>query len=105
MDAGVADPTRTLFTFDCNPGGSDQGYAANQHICRTYARESGVILRDVDQGIVLAGGGATDDPEGEAVLNEVYAAANGDPDIKILMLSFGNVLFGRKRIPVVKSRG
>ncbi len=36
--------------------------------------------------LVLAGGGATDDPEGEAVLNEVYSAANGDPDIKILML-------------------
>ncbi len=36
--------------------------------------------------LVLAGGGATDDPEGEAVLNEVYAAANGDPDIKILLL-------------------
>ena len=36
--------------------------------------------------LVLAGGGATDDPEGEAVLNEVHAAANGDPDIKILLL-------------------
>ena len=36
--------------------------------------------------LVLAGGGATDDPEGEAVLNEVYDAANGDPDIKILLL-------------------
>ena len=34
----VADPRCTLFTFDCNPGGSDQGYAANQHFCRTYAR-------------------------------------------------------------------
>lgn len=36
--------------------------------------------------LVLAGGGATDDPEGEIVLNEVYAAANADPDIKILLL-------------------
>lgn len=36
--------------------------------------------------LVLAGGGASDDPEGEAVLDEVYAAANGDPDIKILLL-------------------
>ncbi|MBE0642501.1 MAG: glycosyltransferase [Bacteroidetes bacterium] len=36
--------------------------------------------------LVLAGGGATDDPEGEVVLNEVYAAANDDPDIKILLL-------------------
>jgi len=48
---GVADPTRTLFTFDCNPGGSDQGYAANQHLCRVFAREHGVGLRDISEGI------------------------------------------------------
>ena len=47
----VDDPGKTVFTFDCNPGGSDQGYAANQQICRTYARESGVALRDVTEGI------------------------------------------------------
>lgn len=48
---GVADAGRTVFTFDCNPGGSDQGYAANQQLCRTFARETGVALRDIDQGI------------------------------------------------------
>jgi len=47
----IADPGRTLFTFDCNPGGSDQGYAANQQLCRVFARSSGVELRDIDQGI------------------------------------------------------
>ncbi|MCP4093890.1 MAG: homoaconitate hydratase family protein [Planctomycetes bacterium] len=47
----VEDPEKTLFTFDCNPGGSDQGYAANQQLCREFARESGVGLRDVTQGI------------------------------------------------------
>lgn len=36
--------------------------------------------------LILAGGGAPDDPEGEMVLNEVKAAANGDPDIHILFL-------------------
>jgi trehalose synthase len=36
--------------------------------------------------LVLAGGGATDDPEGEAVLEEVQAAAGEDPDIHILSL-------------------
>jgi trehalose synthase len=36
--------------------------------------------------LVLAGGGATDDPEGEVVLNEVEAAAAGDPDIHVLLL-------------------
>jgi len=47
----IDDPSRTLFTFDCNPGGSDQGYAANQHYCRTFAREHGIGLRDINQGI------------------------------------------------------
>ena len=47
----VADPAKTIFTFDCNPGGSDQGYAANQQLCRTFARETGVVLRDIDRGI------------------------------------------------------
>ena len=47
----IADPSKTLFTFDCNPGGSDQGYAANQQLCREFARETGVGLRDVTQGI------------------------------------------------------
>ncbi|MEW6331737.1 MAG: glycosyltransferase [Pseudomonadota bacterium] len=36
--------------------------------------------------LVLAGGGASDDPEGEAVLAEVRAAAQDDPDIHILLL-------------------
>jgi trehalose synthase len=34
--------------------------------------------------LVLAGGGAVDDPEGEVVLKEVHEAAEGDPDIHIL---------------------
>jgi trehalose synthase len=36
--------------------------------------------------LVLAGGGATDDPEGKAVLEEVLEAAAGDPDIHVLLL-------------------
>lgn len=36
--------------------------------------------------LVLAGGTATDDPEGEIVHKEVELAAGGDPDIHILML-------------------
>lgn len=48
---GVADPAKTIFTFDCNPGGSDQKYAANQHYCRQYARENGIRVYDVDAGI------------------------------------------------------
>jgi trehalose synthase len=36
--------------------------------------------------LVLAGGGATDDPEGEEVLSEVQAAAKGDLDIHVMLL-------------------
>jgi trehalose synthase len=40
----------------------------------------------VDCQLVLAGGGATDDPEGAVVLQEVKEAAGNDPDIIILDL-------------------
>ena len=36
--------------------------------------------------LVLAGGGATDDPEGAVVLEEVRRAAGADPDVKVLLL-------------------
>jgi trehalose synthase len=36
--------------------------------------------------LVLAGGGAADDPEGARVLEDVQTAANGDPDIHVLLL-------------------
>lgn len=47
----VADPEKTLFTFDCNPTGSDQKYAVNQHICRQYARNNGIKVYDINTGI------------------------------------------------------
>ena len=48
---GIHDPKRTFFTFDCNPGGSDQKYATNQHICRKFAREHGITIYDINAGI------------------------------------------------------
>jgi 3-isopropylmalate dehydratase small subunit len=45
------DPSRTFFTFDCNPTGSDQKYATNQQRCREFAREAGVRVFDIDRGI------------------------------------------------------
>lgn len=48
---GIEDASKTFFTFDCNPGGSDQKYAANQHYCRQYAREMDIRVYDVDRGI------------------------------------------------------
>ena len=47
----IEDSSRTVFTFDCNPGGSDQKYAANQHYCRLYARQNNIRVYDVDAGI------------------------------------------------------
>lgn len=47
----IDDPEKTYFTFDCNPTGSDQKYAANQHICRLFAREQGVRVFDINRGI------------------------------------------------------
>ncbi|MDG6220245.1 MAG: aconitase/3-isopropylmalate dehydratase large subunit family protein [Candidatus Thermoplasmatota archaeon] len=48
---GIHDPKKTFFTFDCNPGGSDQKYATNQQICRMFAREHGIKIYDIDSGI------------------------------------------------------
>ncbi len=48
---GIADPKRTFFTFDCNPTGSDQKYAANQQLCRLFARRHGIRIYDINAGI------------------------------------------------------
>ena len=47
----IDDPSKTVFTFDCNPTGSDQKYAVNQHVCRLFARENGIYVHDIDAGI------------------------------------------------------
>ncbi|PLX11892.1 MAG: homoaconitate hydratase [Marinilabiliales bacterium] len=47
----IEDPSKTIFTFDCNPTGSDQKYAVNQHTCRMYAREKGIKIYDINAGI------------------------------------------------------
>ncbi len=47
----INDPSKTFFTFDCNPTGSDQKYAINQHLCRLYAREQAIKVYDIDAGI------------------------------------------------------
>lgn len=45
-----------------------------------------IVRKHTDCQLVLAGGGATDDPEGQAVLQDVQEAAKGDRDIHILDL-------------------
>ena len=45
-----------------------------------------IVKRYFDCQLVLAGGSASDDPEGAFVLKDVLRAADQDPDIKILEL-------------------
>ena len=47
----IDDPTKTFFTFDCNPGGCDQKYAENQQTCRVFARKHGIKIFDINSGI------------------------------------------------------
>ncbi len=47
----IDNPSKTFFTFDCNPTGSDQKYAVNQHTCRIFARENAIKVYDIDKGI------------------------------------------------------
>lgn len=47
----IDDPSKTFFTFDTNPTGSDQKYAINQQIVRVWARKNGVKVFDIDNGI------------------------------------------------------
>jgi len=45
-----------------------------------------MVRRVLPVQLVLAGGGAADDPEGKEILDEVRDAAEGDPDIHVLLL-------------------
>lgn len=49
-----------------------------------------LVKKHVDCQLVLAGGSARDDPEGEKVLKDVMERASGDPDIFILLLPPGS---------------
>lgn len=49
-----------------------------------------LVKEHIDCQLVLAGGGATDDPEGMKVLEEVRNEARGDPDIHVLFLPPGS---------------
>jgi trehalose synthase len=48
------------------------------------------VRRSIDCRLVLAGGTATDDPESGKVLAEVMNRAEGDPDIKVLLIPPGS---------------
>ncbi|MFH1709634.1 MAG: glycosyltransferase [bacterium] len=50
-----------------------------------------LVKRYNDCQLVLAGGGASDDPEGTKILEEVKAKAEGDPDIHVLLLPYDDI--------------
>ncbi len=92
-DLAVHDPERTYFTFDCNPGGSDQKYAANQHLCRQYARNQGITVYDIDAGIgthiaidnglVLPGGTLVSTDSHANLVGAINAFGQGMGDVDI----------------------
>ncbi len=45
------DVRKTFFTFDTNPTGSDQKYAANQQFIRQFARKHKIRVFDINNGI------------------------------------------------------
>ena len=51
-----------------------------------------MVKRHIDCRLVLAGGGAVDDPEGAEVLTQIREAAQGNPDIYVLELPAGSDL-------------
>ncbi|MGZ7065942.1 MAG: aconitase/3-isopropylmalate dehydratase large subunit family protein, partial [Candidatus Aminicenantales bacterium] len=101
---GVHDVKKTFFTFDCNPGGSDQKYAANQQICRVFAREHAIRVYDIDagigthiaidEGLVLPGGTLVSTDSHANVLGAVgaFGQGMGDQDIAAAW-AYGQVWF------------
>ena len=49
---GIDNSALTYFTFDCNPTGSDQKYAANQHACRLFARNNDIHIIATPQTVI-----------------------------------------------------
>jgi 3-isopropylmalate/(R)-2-methylmalate dehydratase large subunit len=89
----VDDTSKTFFTFDCNPTGSDQKYATNQQICRQFARTNGVTVFDInsgigthvaiDKGLVLPGGTMVSTDSHANILGAIgaFGQGMGDKDI------------------------
>jgi 3-isopropylmalate dehydratase small subunit len=101
---GIDDPSKTFFTLDCNPGGSDQKYAANQQICRMFARDQGIKIFDVNKGIgthvaieeglVCPGGTLVSTDSHANILGSIGAFGQGMGDLDVAhAFSYGRVWF------------
>ncbi len=51
LGLSIDDPSKTFFTFDTNPTGSDQKYAASQQVLRLFSRKHGIKVFDINNGI------------------------------------------------------
>lgn len=96
----IADPSKTWFTFDCNPTGSDQLYAANQHKCRIYARQNGISVYDINAGI----GTHLALDEGLAVPGSTLVSTDSHANILGAIGAFGQGM-GDRDIAAAWSRG
>ncbi|APF19380.1 homoaconitate hydratase family protein [Caldithrix abyssi DSM 13497] len=81
----IDDPSKTFFTFDTNPTGSDQKYAANQHFCRQFAREKGIKVFDINVGI----GTHTAIEEGLAIPGATLVSTDSHANIVGAVCAFG----------------
>ncbi len=103
-DLNIHDPSKTFFTFDTNPTGSDQKYATNQQICRVFARDHGIKIYDInagigthliiDEGLVYPGTTAISTDSHANILGAVgaFGQGMGDRDIAVAW-STGKVWF------------
>lgn len=89
----VQDAKRTFFTFDCNAPANTAGYADNQQLCRTFAREHNLRVYDVDagigshvlieQGLIKAGSTAVGTDSHYNILGALGAFGQGMGDLDI----------------------
>lgn len=96
----IDDVSKCFFTFDTNPTGSDQKYAVNQHICRTFARKYGIKVFDIDNGI----GTHTFIDEGLAYPGQTVVTTDSHANILGAVGAFGQGM-GDKDIAAAFSNG
>lgn len=96
----ISDPKKTWFTFDCNPTGSDQKYAANQQTCRLFARNNQIEVYDINSGI----GTHLAIDEGLAVPGSTVVSTDSHANILGAIGSFGQGM-GDRDIAVAWANG
>ena len=96
----IHDTSKTFFTFDTNPTGSDMKYAVNQQVCRLFARKNNVKIFDIDNGI----GTHTLIETGLAYPGSTGVSTDSHANILGAVCAFGQGM-GDKDMAVVWSKG